>query len=423
MANPASHPEGGVDYPRTLTEFDAWFVSETACAEFLGRVRWPEGFRCPSCCGTDAWPTARGQLRCNRCQRQTSVTAGTIFEGTRKPLRLWFQAMWYVTNQKHGVSALGLQRILGLGSYQTAWAWLHKLRRAMVRPGRDLLGGAVEVDETYVGGRETGVVGRQTKTKSIVAIAAEVRGRGTGRIRMSRVEDVAARSLIPFVQTTVAPGATVRTDGWSAYSGLANQGYDHQPRSISASGDPAHIVMPRVHRVAALLDRWWLGIHHGAIDADHLDYYLDEFTFRFNRRRSQARGLLFFRLLQQAGAARAGPLQGPGRRSSQPRKPNVGDTRAKWIPSWANTHMKPSNTRSANTFVAWHTRRESSHFGHSLKRGYVGTFHHFSEKHMGRYVDEFATRHNRRGWDTIAHIDQSLRNAGGVLGYKALTAD
>ena len=149
MANPASHPEGGVDYPRTLTEFDAWFVSETACAEFLGRVRWPEGFRCPSCCGTDAWPTARGQLRCNRCQRQTSVTAGTIFEGTRKPLRLWFQAMWYVTNQKHGVSALGLQRILGLGSYQTAWAWLHKLRRAMVRPGRDLLGGAVEVDETY----------------------------------------------------------------------------------------------------------------------------------------------------------------------------------------------------------------------------------------------------------------------------------
>lgn len=238
MANPASHPEGGVDYPRTLTEFDAWFVSETACAEFLGRVRWPEGFRCPSCCGTDAWPTARGQLRCNRCQRQTSVTAGTIFEGTRKPLRLWFQAMWYVTNQKHGVSALGLQRILGLGSYQTAWAWLHKLRRAMVRPGRDLLGGAVEVDETYVGGRETGVVGRQTKTKSIVAIAAEVRGRGTGRIRMSRVEDVAARSLIPFVQTTVAPGATVRTDGWSAYSGLANQGYDHQPRSISASGDP-----------------------------------------------------------------------------------------------------------------------------------------------------------------------------------------
>ena len=218
--------------------------------------------------------------------------------------------MWYVTNQKHGVSALGLQRILGLGSYQTAWAWLHKLRRAMVRPGRDLLGGAVEVDETYVGGRETGAVGRQTKTKSIVAIAAEVRGRGTGRIRMSRVEDVAARSLIPFVQTTVAPGATVRTDGWSAYSGLANQG-------VATGGNGsrlvviAHIVMPlRVHRVAALLDRWWLGIHHGAIDADHLDYYLDEFTFRFNRRRSQARGLLFFRLLPQAVQHEPVPYKG-----------------------------------------------------------------------------------------------------------------
>ena len=171
MANPASHPEGGVDYPRTLTEFDAWFVSETACAEFLGRVRWPEGFRCPSCCGTDAWPTARGQLRCNRCQRQTSVTAGTIFEGTRKPLRLWFQAMWYVTNQKHGVSALGLQRILGLGSYQTAWAWLHKLRRAMVRPGRDLLGGAVEVDKT--------VPIRLTHTPTTCSVSCRTAGKGS----------------------------------------------------------------------------------------------------------------------------------------------------------------------------------------------------------------------------------------------------
>jgi transposase-like protein len=187
-----------------------------------------------------------------------------------------------------------------LGSYQTAWAWLHKLRRAMVRPGRDLLNGEVEVDETYVGGRETGVAGRQTNKKSIVVIAAEIQGRGTGRIRMARVHDVSAESLVSFVQTAVSPDATIRTDGWAAYSGLAKGGYDHQPKSISASGDPAHVVMPRVHQVASLLDRWWLGIHHGAIDASHLDYYLDEFTFRFNRRRSRARGLLFFRLLQQA---------------------------------------------------------------------------------------------------------------------------
>ncbi len=215
-------------------------------------------------------------------------------------MRLWFQAMWYVTNQKHGVSALGVQRILGLGGYQTAWTWLHKLRRAMVRPGRELLNGEVEVDETYVGGREVGVTGRKTNKKSIVAIAAEIRGRGTGRIRMARVEDASAESLIPFVQTAVCPGATIRTDGWRAYNGLTGVGFEHQPKNISASGDPAHIVMPQVHRVAGLLDRWWLGIHHGAISASQLDYYLDEFTFRFNRRRSKARGLLFYRLLQQA---------------------------------------------------------------------------------------------------------------------------
>ncbi len=300
MAENTAHPVGGIDYPRTLMEFDDWFASEAACADFLRRVRWPAGFRCPACGGTEAWVTARGQQRCAGCQRQTSPTAGTIFEGTRKPLRLWFQAMWYVTNQKHGVSALGVQRILGLGGYQTAWTWLHKLRRAMVRPGRELLNGEVEVDETYVGGREVGVTGRKTNKKSIVAIAAEIRGRGTGRIRMARVEDASAESLIPFVQTAVCPGATIRTDGWRAYNGLTGVGFEHQPKNISASGDPAHIVMPQVHRVAGLLDRWWLGIHHGAISASQLDYYLDEFTFRFNRRRSKARGLLFYRLLQQA---------------------------------------------------------------------------------------------------------------------------
>lgn len=300
MAEEAAHSVGGIDYPRTLREFDEWFPSETACADYLLRVRWPDGFRCPACGATMAWTTARGQLRCGGCDRQTSPTAGTIFEGTRKPLRLWFQAMWYVTNQKHGVSALGVQRILGLGSYQTAWTWLHKLRRAMVRPGRDLLEGDVEVDETYVGGHETGVIGRKTKKKSIVAIAAEIRGRGTGRIRMACVRDLSAESLVPFVQTSVCPGATVRTDGWRAYNGLTRVSFEHLPKNISASGDPAHIVMPRVHRVAALLDRWWLGIHHGAIRSSQLDYYLDEFTFRFNRRRSKARGLLFYRLLQQA---------------------------------------------------------------------------------------------------------------------------
>ena len=294
------HPVGGVDYPRTLQEFDEWFPSEAACVEYLQQVRWADGFRCPECRGELAWRTARGQFRCARCQRQTSPTAGTIFEGTRKPLRTWFLAMWYVTSQKHGVSALGLQRVLGLGSYQTAWAWLHKLRRAMVRPGRDRLNGEVEVDETYVGGVEADVAGRKTIKKSIVAIALEVRGRRSGRIRMRRVADVSAKSLLPFVQAAVCAGAVVHTDGWAGYNGLAGVGYDHRPRNISASGDPAHVVMPRVHRVAALVDRWWLGTHQGAISPKHLDYYLDGYTFRYNRRASRARGMLFYRLLQQA---------------------------------------------------------------------------------------------------------------------------
>ena len=294
------HPVGGVDYPRTLQEFDEWFPSEAACVDYLQRVRWPDGFRCPKCEAQLAWQTARGEFRCAECQRQTSPTAGTIFEGTRKPLRTWFLAMWYVTNQKHGVSALGLQRVLGLGSYQTAWAWLHKLRRAMVRPGRDRLHGEVEVDETYVGGVETNVAGRQTIKKSIVAIAVEIRGRGSGRIRMRRVEDVSGQSLLPFVTAVVSPGAVVHTDGWGGYVGLAGLGYNHQPKNLSASDDLAHVAMPRVHRVASLLDRWWLGTHQGAIRRKHLDYYLDEYTFRYNRRASRARGMLFYRLLQQA---------------------------------------------------------------------------------------------------------------------------
>ena len=294
------HPVGGVDYPRTLQEFDEWFPSEAACVGYLQRVRWPDGFRCPQCKAELSWRTARGELRCARCQRQTSPTAGTIFEGTRKPLRTWFSAMWYVTSQKLGVSALGLQRVLGLGSYQTAWAWLHKLRRAMVRPGRDRLNGEVEVDETYIGGVETNVTGRQTITKSIVAIAVEIRGRGSGRVRMRRVEDVSGESLLPFVQMAVSPGAVVHTDGWGGYVGLAGLGYDHRPKNLSADGDPAHVAMPRVHRVCSLLDRWWLGTHQGAIRRKHLDYYLDEYIFRYNRRGSQARGMLFYRLLQQA---------------------------------------------------------------------------------------------------------------------------
>ncbi|MBI4168436.1 MAG: IS1595 family transposase [Acidobacteria bacterium] len=300
MSEKRAHPVGGVDYPRTLQEFDEWFASEGACRDYLQRLRWPDGFRCPACGEGRAWMTGRGQFRCGACQRQTSPIAGTIFEGTRKPLRAWFQAMWYVTSQKHGGSALGLQRVLGLGSYQTAWTWLHKVRRAMVRPGRDRLSGCVEVDETYVGGIEEGVHGRETESKAVVVVAAEEDGRGIGRVRLRRVPNVSAASLLRFVEEAVAPGSVVHTDGWGGYNDLEVKGYGHRVTNITRSEQLAHELLPRVHRVASLLKRWLLGTHHGAVRGKHLGYYLDEFTFRFNRRRARARGLLFYRLLQQA---------------------------------------------------------------------------------------------------------------------------
>lgn len=296
------HPVSGIDYPGTFQEFDKWFGSENACLDYIAKLRWPKGFICPSCGINTDKPSLmeRGLFLCRECKRQTSITAGTLFHGSHKPLRTWFLAMWFVTSQKHGTSALGLQRVLGLGSYNTAWNWLHKLRRAMVRQGRDQLSGAIEVDETYVGGIGTKVRGRGAKRKTIVAIAAEVRGRGPGRIRMAKVPDLSAPSLRGFVRDNVQKGAQLRTDAWSGYNGIEVMGYKHIVINISDSGDPAHVVLPRVHRVASLLDRWWLGIHQGAIRSSHLDYYLDEFTFRFNRRTSKARGLLFFRLMEQA---------------------------------------------------------------------------------------------------------------------------
>lgn len=291
---------GGVDYPRMLEEFDRFFPSEQACERYLMRLRWPQGFVCPRCGASRAWVTDRGLLRCVGCQRQTSAVSGTVFAGTRKPLRTWFQAMWFVTSQKLGGSALSLQRVLGLGSYETAWAWMHKLRRAMVRPGRERLSGLVEVDETYVGGPEPGASGRHVEQKSIVVVAAEQAGAGMGRIRLRRLSNVSAAQLIPFIRDSIEVGSTIHTDAWRGYISLPSAGYLNQVTRLRRTDRLAHELLPRVHRVASLLKRWLLGTHQGSVSDKHLDYYLDEFTFRFNRRHSRARGLLFYRLLQQA---------------------------------------------------------------------------------------------------------------------------
>ena len=286
-------------YPTTLLEFEQWFRTEDACREYLIRLRWPDGFRCVQCGHQSAWRTARGLLHCANCRWDTSATVGTVLQGSHIPLRLWFRAIWWMTNQKSGISALSLQRALGFGSYRTAWTCLHRLRQAMIRPGREQLSGEVEVDETLIGGYEKGGGGRRQKKKTLVVIAAEVRGRGIGRIRLKRIPDATSASLFGFVANCVAPKSVVITDGSGAYMGLMALGYDYRPRVARNGPAEGVTLLPRVHRVASLLKRWLLGTHQGRFTHRLLDKYLDEFTFRFNRRTSPNRGMLFYRLLQQ----------------------------------------------------------------------------------------------------------------------------
>ncbi len=296
------------NYPETLMEFESRFTSEEACEAYLIQVRWPEGFVCPVCAGRKAWRTGRLLFHCAACGRQISVTAGTIFQGTRKPLVMWFRAMWWVTSQKNGASAKGLQQSLGLGSYETAWTWLHKLRRAMIRPDRDQLNGLVEVDETYVGGPEESM-GRGAVTKTLVVIAVEKHGRAFGRTRMAVIPDASSDALCGFIRSCVAPGSTVRTDGWPSYLSLKGDGYVHDRVIQQNNPQPPSELLPGVHLVASLLKRWLLGTHQGAVSRAHLPYYLDEFTFRFNRRTSRSRGKLFYRLMEQAVAQTATPYK------------------------------------------------------------------------------------------------------------------
>lgn len=287
----------GEDYPSTLMAMEDRFSSDAACREYLAALRWPAGFICPACGGTKAGRMRRGLWHCRSCGRQTSVLAGTVFQDTHLSLKVWFRAMWHMTSQKNGISALGLQRVLGLGSYRTAWTMLHKLRRAMVRPGRDRLRGLVEVDETYWGAKEAGVVGRKTEEKAMIAVAVEIKGVDMGRIRLARVPDLNGATLQSFLAYAVEQGSTVRTDGLPAYIGMKGYAHDRQIQKHQPEGE--HL-LPHVHRVVSLLKRWLLGTHQGAISHDHLDDYLAEFTFRFNRRLSTSRGKLFYRLVQQA---------------------------------------------------------------------------------------------------------------------------
>ena len=292
---------GKLEVPNTHRQFVQRFPDDEACAQFLEQLRWPDGFCCPACqiVGTP-WRQTRGRLVCTTCHHEASVTANTIFEKTRTPLTAWFDAAWHLTTAKSGLSAKTMERTLGI-RYRTAWAMLQRFRVAMVRSERETLSGLVEVDETLIGGSKQGGKRGRGTSKAVVAIAIEIKDpKGYGRIRMRHIKDASGDSLIPFVCDTVAKGSTIHTDGWTGYNDLSTRGFDHQRTIVSTSEIPAHESMPGVNCIAGLLKRWILGTHQGAVDPEHLQSYLEEFTFRFNRRTSRSRGLVFLRLLEQS---------------------------------------------------------------------------------------------------------------------------
>ena len=304
------------DLPRDLPSFLKRFGTDAKCRAYLVRARWPAGFRCAGCGHGQAYSHKKRLIEeCTACGKQHSILAGTLFEQTKTGLAKWFLAIYLVTSSKGGISAMELQRQMGLGSYQTAWSWLHKIRRAMVRPERAPLGAQVEADETYVGAPRPGRSGRGAAGKTTVAGAVETgrgqaRGCRLGRLRLAVVPDVSARSLEGFLGENVAKPATVTTDGWSGYTGLAAAGYAHQPINLAAAWGDAALRLPAIHLVFGLAKRWLLGTHHGAVSNKHLPAYLDEYVFRFNRRTAKSISHRFARVIQHAVLTRPTTYRG-----------------------------------------------------------------------------------------------------------------
>lgn len=288
-----------MNYPGNQMEFEAMFKTEQDCIDYLTLMRWPHDFECPVCGSIRYWGKNKGRFECRDCHTETTVTNGTIFHKSTKPLLVWFRAIWWMVAQKNGVSAKGLQKILGLGSYQTAWTWLHKFRRLMVLSGRSKLRGTVEVDEVFVGGKKSGKRGRGAEGKSLVAVAVEINGRKTGRMRLAKIPNASSVSLHGFIEENIEKPSKVITDGWIGYNGLSQIGYEHEIQESKVK-DGDEEILPNVHRIASLLKRWLLGTHQSYLNKNKLEYYLDEYVFRYNRRTSKSRGLLFLRIVEQA---------------------------------------------------------------------------------------------------------------------------
>lgn len=332
----------GRDYPGSYGQLRAWFDEDWKCWDYLDWLRWPDGLVCPRC-GGSGWRLADGRYKCGGCDRKVSVTAGTIFDKTRTPLTVWFAIGWRMVGDKVGVSATQVHREMEFGSYQTAWAILHRYRSVMVRPGRDRLRGDVEVDESFLGGPRPGKPGRGALGKVLFAGAVERGGRGFGRARLGIIPDAGAKALGGFLTDSVEPGAEIITDGWSAYPAATREYYHHLPTSVAASGLAAHEVLPGVHRVFSLVKRWLMGTVQGSVSAEHLQAYFDEWVFRFNRRHSRSRGLLFhtllsqavdgqplrYRQLRKAGRTRSAPLPAGGVRQS-PASLGIGHPALPW---------------------------------------------------------------------------------------------
>ena len=285
-------------YPANQMEFEEMFKVEQDCINYLIALRWPHGFECPVCGSVRYWKKIKGRFECIDCHTETTVTNGTIFHKSTKSLLIWFRAIWWMVAQKNGVSAKGLQKILGLGNYQTAWTWLHKFRRLMVLSGRTKLQGVVEVDEVLIGGKTSGKRGRGAEGKSLIAVAVEVKGRKTGKVRLAKISDASSKSLNTFIEDNIEPSSTIITDGWPSYNELSTKGYSHKVQKATVK-DEDEEVLPNVHRIASLLKRWLLGTHQSYLNKNKLEYYLDEYVFRYNRRTSKSRGLLFLRLIEQ----------------------------------------------------------------------------------------------------------------------------
>lgn len=287
------------DFPKSEIEFDQRFFNESACFDYLFKMKWPTGFSCTQCGHQAYWVSSKNIIICTRCEHQHSLTAGTIMDSSKKPIMYWFKAMWWFASRKSGINAINLKDLLGFGSYNTAWHWLQKLRRCTIRKDREKLSGNVEVDEFFIGGQKPGKRGRGSNGKTAVAAAVEKKSQKIGRIRLKVIPNCSANTLIPFISANIEPGSDVSTDGWKGYEPLDENTYRHH-KVFQNKADDKDSVLPGVHLVASLVKRVILGTHQGRFDPGYLQNYLDEYVFRFNRRTSNFIGKKFMRIVQQA---------------------------------------------------------------------------------------------------------------------------